>query len=345
MGLLFKSIQSSRHNKIVFTVSIGAICGISIAANYYLRLLSIRKKRVANKSTLILEMIPELMTSNVRIKNPTKVEQLLSNIINAGKQRLQVISDFDRTISLVSFEGKSCPTSIGVLESSQFVTPELRAQFKALRDHYLPIEHDPNMSRDAKLPLMLEWWQKSFELIVDTGITQQNVVDIVRHSNNHLKEGCLWFFYTLERCDVPLLIFSAGLGDMIQEWMLQDCGNFKNIKIVSNFMRFNNSDEEKRINGFLNETIIHIFNKNESVLLGDESSEKLIRDRPNVILIGDSLGDVDMAAGFESNNILKIGFLNEHCEQLLPSYMDVYDIVTIKDSTFNVPNAVIKSIV
>ena len=54
------------------------------------------------------------------------VEQVLSNSINFGKQRLQVINDFDRTISLVSFEGKDCPTSNGVLESSQFVTAELR---------------------------------------------------------------------------------------------------------------------------------------------------------------------------------------------------------------------------
>ena len=68
----------------------------------------------------------------MRIKNPIYVEQILSNLINAGKQRLQVISDFDRTISLVSFEGKDCPTSNGVLESSQFVTPEIRAKVNEL---------------------------------------------------------------------------------------------------------------------------------------------------------------------------------------------------------------------
>ena len=95
---------------------------------------------------------------------------------------------------------------------------------------------------------MIDWWQKSFDLVVSTGITRQNVVDIVRHSTTHLKEGCLWFFYTLERCDVPLLKFSADLGDMTQEWLAQDCGQFKNIKIVSNIMSF--SGETKKITGF-----------------------------------------------------------------------------------------------
>jgi 5'-nucleotidase len=117
----------------------------------------------------------------------------------------------------------------------------------------LPIEHDPHLTREQKLPHMIDWWQKSFDLVVSTGITRQNVADIVRHSTTHLKEGCLWFFYTLERCDVPLLIFSAGLGDMIQEWLAQDCGQFKNIKIVSNFMTF--SGETKKITGFQGKSI------------------------------------------------------------------------------------------
>jgi len=92
-------------------------------------------------------------------------------------------------------------------------------------------------------------------------------------------------------------------------------------------------------------TTIHIFNKNESVLIHTDA-EKLVKDRPNVILIGDSLGDIDMASGVPAvNNILKIGFLNEHVDHLLPKYMEAYDIVTIKDATFSVPNAILRSII
>ena len=55
--------------------------------------------------------IPELENTNVRIKNLNHVEKVISNIIRGGKLKLQVISDFDRTISLHSFEGKPCLTS------------------------------------------------------------------------------------------------------------------------------------------------------------------------------------------------------------------------------------------
>lgn len=63
---------------------------------------------------------------NVRIKNPSHVEKVFSNIINSGKDRLQVVSDFDRTISLHHYNGKPCPTSNAVLEMSRFVGPEFR---------------------------------------------------------------------------------------------------------------------------------------------------------------------------------------------------------------------------
>jgi len=55
--------------------------------------------------------IPELENTNVRIKNLNHVEKVISNIIRGGRQKLQVISDFDRTISLHAFEGKPCLTS------------------------------------------------------------------------------------------------------------------------------------------------------------------------------------------------------------------------------------------
>ncbi len=206
----------------------------------------------------------------------------------------------------------------------------------------MPIEHDSKLTKEQKLPYMIEWWEKSLALTVETQLERDSIAEIVHHSTKKLKDDCKWFFYTLERYEVPLLIFSAGLGDIIHEWIIHECGSFKNMKIVSNFMTFD--EKTNRVNGF-QDKIIHIFNKNEGVLLCTEY-EKLIRNRPNVILLGDSLGDVDMAAGFPTlNNILKIGFLNDKVDELLPKYMEAFDIVTIKDDTFNVPNAILRSII
>lgn len=57
--------------------------------------------------------------------------------------------------------------------------------------------------------------------------------------------------------------------------------------------------------------LIHIYNKREGALLNTGHFQEL-RTRPNVLLLGDSLGDLSMADGVQDmENILKIGFLND----------------------------------
>jgi hypothetical protein len=53
-----------------------------------------------------------------------------------------------------------------------------------------------------------------------------------------------------------------------------------------------------------------------------------------------------MADGIRTiQNELKIGFLNDHIDKLLQIYMNKFDIVIIEDSTFDIPNAVLRTII
>lgn len=54
-----------------------------------------------------------------------------------------------------------------------------------------------------------------------------------------------------------------------------------------------------------------MFNKNENAIHSSDYFDKLT-GRNNVILLGDSLGDIKMAVGVpQPSNVLKIGFLND----------------------------------
>ena len=67
---------------------------------------------------------------------------------------------------------------------------------------------------------------------------------------------------------------------------------------------------QDNIAGFEND-MIHMFNKNESCIHSSPYFDEL-RGRRNVLLMGDSLGDIKMTQGLpEPNTILKIGFLND----------------------------------
>lgn len=93
---------------------------------------------------------------------------------------------------------------------SRFVSVDLKREFQKLRNYYWPIEHNPKMPKEQKIPFMIEWWTKSLDLTIKTKVSHDAIEEIVKSAATHLREGCKWFFYTLERHEVPLLVFSAG---------------------------------------------------------------------------------------------------------------------------------------
>jgi 5'-nucleotidase len=111
----------------------------------------------------------------------------------------------------------------------------------------------------------------------------------------------------LSEAQVPVLVFSAGIGDILEEVLIKYDAYFPNIKIISNYMVF---DRKGMLIGFKS-PIIHTFNKNEAVLGENKEYFTDFSHRQNVILLGDSDGDADMGSGMENTgDILKIGFLN-----------------------------------
>ncbi|XP_068434071.1 cytosolic 5'-nucleotidase 3-like [Clinocottus analis] len=282
-------------------------------------------------------MIPELSNPSVCMKDPQRVYEILQSMVKAGSNTVQVISDFDMTLTRFAYNGKRCPTCHNILDNSKLISNDCKAELKGLLNKYYPIEVDYSRSIEDKLPLMVEWWTKAHEILVQQKIRKDLLAIVVRESDAMLREGYQLLFDHLHEHSIPLLIFSAGIGDILEE-VIRQAGVFHpNVKVFSNYMDF---DESGVLRAFKGE-LIHIYNKREGALLNTGHFQEL-RTRPNVLLLGDSLGDLNMADGVQDmENILKIGFLNDKVEERKQSYLDSYDIVLVKDETLEVPNALL----
>lgn len=270
------------------------------------------------------------------MKDPQRVQEILESMVKAGSNTVQVISDFDMTLTRFAYNGKRCPTCHNILDNSRLISNDCKVELKELLDTYYPIEIDCTRPVDEKLPLMVEWWTKAHEILVQQEIKKDQLAVAVRESEAKLRDGYQLLFDHLHEHSIPLLIFSAGIGDILEE-VIRQAGVFHpNVKVFSNYMDF---DESGVLRAFKGE-LIHIYNKREGALLNTGHFQEL-RTRPNVLLLGDSLGDLNMADGVhDMENILKIGFLNDKVEERKQSYLDAYDIVLVKDETLEVPNAV-----
>ncbi|NWS13230.1 5NT3B nucleotidase, partial [Pachyramphus minor] len=253
----------------------------------------------------------------------------------------QVISDFDMTLSRFGYNGRRCPTSYNILDDSCVVSEDGRKKLKDLLHHYYPIEIDPNRTLEEKCPLMVEWWTGAHELLVQQKIRKDDIARIVRESEAMLRyEHGAEFFDRLHENNVPLFIFSAGVGDVLEEIIRQASVFHSNVNVVSNYMDFDDDGVLVRFKG----PLIHTYNKNNTVLQGTEYFQQL-STRTNIILLGDSMGDLTMADGIPSvENILKIGFLNDKVEERRGKYLEAYDIVLESDETLDVVNGILRYI-
>lgn len=285
----------------------------------------------------------EELRNNQRVlsKDFNVADKILHNIANDGRNRLQVIVDFDRTLSKAYLEdGTMCSGSHDVLAKCSDLPDYVGNSFTVLFNRYYPVEIDPHKTLEEKLPAMVEWWTEAHDILLKSKLGRNVIRQSVAQSNITLRDKCDEFLLKLDRCSVPCLIFSAGLGDVIEEVVRQQAHLSENIHIVSNYMDF---DNQGIICGFKGE-LIHVFNKNETAI-GKSDYFETLSHRDNVILLGDSLGDIAMADGTAVlQNILKIGFLNDQNSHRKEAFLEAFDIVIDNDQSMDVPNLILDMI-
>lgn len=135
----------------VASASVCALVAGVVLAQYIFTL-----KRKTGRKTKIIEMRPEFQKSSVRIKNPTRVEEIICGLIKGGAAKLQIITDFDMTLSRFSYKGKRCPTCHNIIDNCKLVTDECRKKLLQLKEKYYAIEVDPVLTVEEKYPYRVD---------------------------------------------------------------------------------------------------------------------------------------------------------------------------------------------
>jgi len=186
---------------------------------------------------------------------------------------------------------------------------------------------------------MEDWVREAHDLLIEYGFRRSLLSTAVKHAHLAVREGCQEIMDISAQAAVPLLVFSAGIADVLEEVCRQQLPKPlpDTVHVVSNRMLFSsfatsslpsssssptntieasNKDQEVKEEGVLigfTDPVFHVFNKRAASVL--ETSPYFHQDdyehRKNVVLVGDSLGDLHMSDGLDAEEILRVGFLND----------------------------------
>jgi len=279
----------------------------------------------------------------VVIKYPKELEEKKKRIAKAGKDNLHVISDFDRTITYgLNPQGTRTETVISKLRSdSKYLGEDYAKKAHELFDIYHPFEIAGDIPMEEKKVKMHEWWKKHFELIVECGLTKEIIEQVVKEKPLRFRKEALDFIKTLDSNGIPLVFLSAAPGDMLVAYLEKNNLFQESVHVISNRYEFDENGKTVKIL----EPIIHVFNKGETSLREYSLYKEQLKNRKNILLMGDTLGDADMAEGSDSNDIIKIGFLNEKVEENLEQFKDAFDVVILGDPGMDYINELLKELI
>lgn len=279
---------------------------------------------------------------NIIISNSKKFNEVKELIKKDGIESLHVLSDFDRTLTKAFVGGKEVPSLISILRDHNYLTPDYPEKAHALFNKYHPIEIDPNIPRAEKAKAMRDWWKSHYELLIDSKLNKTDIANAIKSGHVEFRKEVLEFFDLLKKHHIPMVIISsAGLGAEAIKMFIEKHGRlYENIHVVSNEFEWDNEGYMLKVK----EPVIHVMNKNETTLK-DFPFFNEIKDRKNILLLGDSLDDLGMAEGADYKNIISVGFLNKKSEEHLENYKNAFDCVITNDSDMNFVNNLIKEIV
>ncbi len=287
---------------------------------------------------------------NIVISNLEKYNSIIDNIDRDWKDVVHFLADFDKTLTKAFVKWKSFPSLISILRNDvSILWKEYSREAHALYSYYSAIEKDPNVSTLEKVKIMSEWWRKHQELLVKSGLTKNHIEQAINSEYLEFRDWIVEFLHWLKEKNIPLVIISANWigGDSIRMFFEKHSLMSSNIHIISNVLKF----DDTWVTCWFENRVIHSFNKTEAVIKDYPKVYKKIKNKKNVILLGDSLWDPDMIDWFNYDNLLKIWFFNEclknlskNDEELYKKFQQSYNVIITEDGNFNFINDLLRKI-
>jgi len=231
-----------------------------------------------------------------------------------------VITDFDRTLTT-----KESEPSMGIVP--KYLGGKCLQERTKIFNYYRPLELDYTIEKKEKQKIMKEWANKSFSLL-SKYLTQDVIYKALENANIHFRKGAKEFLGKMNNMNIPVIIMSSGVGNIVKAFLEKEECLFNNIKIVSNFFEFEKGKTHIDLNNIM-------ATSNKEYIRIPEDIRNQIEEKQNTLLFGDLIEDIKMANEEKLSNTITFGFLDANVEENIEKFNKNFDVVLAGDENFN----------
>lgn len=303
-----------------------------------------------------MSLIDSEINGQVMFKNLENFNEKLkkfSSSYKINKKKLVFLLDFDFTITkLYNYQTKQNLFSSYRFYDEGLIGGDQDKLLKIQNDltsTYSKYEHDISIDIKIRKEKVYEYYAKSLDCYIKPNFTRDKVGIMLEKLKDkyELRKYTKEFFETLLEMEIPIIIVSAGVKQVIEDLLIQIIPEIqklveqRKIVIIANDLIF---DKEKGCIGY-SKNIIYTFNKSSFVR---EIMKKYFQEYEKVFIAGDHLNDYDCVHELDlpKESIIGFGFLNikpddlenkekeEEKNKKIELYENVYDVVLLGDADF-----------
>lgn len=257
-------------------------------------------------------------------------EEKFKNIC-LNRNNFYVVMDFDKTITTAN--GTDSWT---IIQNPNIMNPNFYKDSLLLYEKYGPLEMDYTLDGITKSNYMKDWYFSVMNLTYFYDLTYDKLLACVKSGNMPFRNGFKSFLNFLYDYNIPVIILSAGIGNVIFESLkLNDCF-YDNIYIVSNFIKF----EDNHMLPFTDDII---YTSNKSIDKLPDYASKKIENKDYILLFGDLIEDLHMVHKEDLNKTISFGFLEKNIDANFKLYKQSFDVVLTNNCSFDDVRAILKN--
>ena len=144
---------------------------------------------------------------------------------------MYVAIDFDKTITATESEDSWDATG-------KMLGKEFETKLSNLYKKYRPIELNYQITFEEKNKAMENWYQECMNLYYEYHLTKDKLEKSIEKSNLIFRSGAKEFLAHMNKYNIPVIILSAGIGNVIEIFLKENKCYYNNIFIISNFISF-----------------------------------------------------------------------------------------------------------
>jgi 5'-nucleotidase len=255
------------------------------------------------------------------VLNSSKFASKLSKFLRDGPANLEVVSDFDQTLTRYSFNDKLYSSTHGAMQS--VLSAEQTKMCNELYEHYHPLETDSSIPYKEKFALMEAWNGSVSRVMLQVPFPKSELSKVLLNDKLLLRYGVEGFLSVCKAQDIPFTVVSAGLGNLIELCLGHVAGGSR-AQVHANFIEF----DAEGMSSHFREPFLHSLSK-PSVL-----ASRLLRK--NVLLLGDMPHDLLMVGHHSPDSVISIGYFNDASRYNLADYEQHFDVLCLCDGNLEI---------